>query len=415
MRILICLHNFVPNRLFGAENVALTQAVEMKRRGHDLAFFYACNVDADSKLMAMLGLADVPLYRVPYLDTKAQVLFSTRKPHVERRFRRALSEFRPDVVVFHHLVRLSLLLPLVAARRGVPSVYVAHDYYWACPSYSLYAWDADVCPGGSPSRCAKCLYIARFQRSPNRLALIVGALAMAWRNHVIKRVLPSVSFWVAPSKAVLAGLKERGVACASSACIRNGSSLAPQVSALPAKHGIRFGYIGNTARKKGLHVLAPAFRGSLGRQLVIRGFETEADRADFRASYPDLEATLELFDEDRAAFFRQIDVLVLPSVWLENQPLVILEAFAHRRPVIASRIGGIMEMVEDGKGGRLVEPNDAEALRRVALELAANPSSVDDLAGSIPTWPSWQETTDQLLCELGRIAGAVKSEKGIRC
>jgi len=190
MRLLFCLHNFLPNRLFGAENAAVAQAVELKRIGHQVAFFYACNADVDAEQMAVLGLNDVPVYRVAYLETKAQVLLSTRKPQVERRFRHALVAFRPDVVVFHHLVRLSLQLPLIAARTGIPSVYVAHDYYWVCPSYSLYAWDADVCPGGSPLRCARCLYSSRFQRPPGSLALIAGGIAVAWRNRVAKRVLP---------------------------------------------------------------------------------------------------------------------------------------------------------------------------------------------------------------------------------
>jgi glycosyltransferase involved in cell wall biosynthesis len=314
-----------------------------------------------------------------------------------------MSAFRPDVVVFHHLVRLSLLLPLLAAQQGVPSVYVAHDYYWVCPSYSLYAWDADVCPGGSPSRCAKCLYISRFHRPPGLLTRSVGAIAVAWRNHVAKRVLASVSLFVAPSAAVLTGLKERGLVFQDSACIRNGSGHFKHAPAVREKGAIRFGYIGNIAPKKGLNELAAAFRGRLGRQLVIRGFETEEERDRFRAGHPDLEARLEMFNDDRAGFFQQIDVLLVPSVWRENQPLVIIEAFAHHRPVIASRIGGIVEMFEDGRGGRLVEPGDAEELRCIVGELAANPELVDDLVNTIPQWPSWREMTGRLLDELDRI------------
>ena len=82
-----------------------------------------------------------------YRPTKAQVLLSIRKPHVERAFTEALRAFKPDVIVFHHLVRLSLWLPVLAQRAGIPSAYVLHDFYPICPSYSLFAWDSDVCPG----------------------------------------------------------------------------------------------------------------------------------------------------------------------------------------------------------------------------------------------------------------------------
>jgi glycosyltransferase involved in cell wall biosynthesis len=66
------------------------------------------------------------------------------------------------------------------------------------------------------------------------------------------------------------------------------------------------------------------------------------------------------------------DWVVMPSVWWENAPLVIQEAFLHRRPVIASAIGGMAEMVKDGVNGLLVPPDDpialAAAMRRAATE-----------------------------------------------
>jgi glycosyltransferase involved in cell wall biosynthesis len=66
------------------------------------------------------------------------------------------------------------------------------------------------------------------------------------------------------------------------------------------------------------------------------------------------------------------DWVVMPSVWWENAPLVIQEAFLHRRPVIASAIGGMAEMVKDGVNGLLVPPDDpaalAAAMRRAAME-----------------------------------------------
>ena len=69
--------------------------------------------------------------------------------------------------------------------------------------------------------------------------------------------------------------------------------------------------------------------------------------------------------------FREIDVLVVPSIWYENAPLVIQEAFLSRTPVIASRIGGIPELVKDGVNGLLFDAGDPRDLK-AKLEYVMN-------------------------------------------
>ena len=79
-----------------------------------------------------------------------------------------------------------------------------------------------------------------------------------------------------------------------------------------------------------------------------------------------------------------IDVLVVPSIWPENAPLVIQEAFLAGIPVVASRIGGIPEMVTDGKNGLLFTAGDAVALSRTLARLIDEPGLVDPLRDGIP-------------------------------
>lgn len=398
MRILITLHNFLPAPLMGAESVAIAQMREMKRRGHELGLFYAGNAPADPRQLESLGLGGITLFPVRFHDSKAQVLLSIHKPHVARRFSAVLRDFRPDLVLFHHLVRLSLDLPVLAARAGIPAAYVLHDYYWVCPSYSLFTADANICPGGSPRRCAACLYAARHGRPAPWWLVRLAAPLIWWRDRIVRRTLPTIPLFITPSAALVAELAVRGAALTATAVIRNGQdAVAPGESAREPSGPVRFGYIGGLYPKKGLAVLTQAFAGHLGRQLVIRGFQSDEAIAAFRAAHPTLEARLERFDADRASFYRQVDVVVVPSIWLENQPMVIIESFAHRKPVIASRVGGLPEMLIDGAGGRLFPAGDVSALRRVATELAADPGAVARLAEGIPAWPGWPETTDALL------------------
>ena len=85
-----------------------------------------------------------------------------------------------------------------------------------------------------------------------------------------------------------------------------------------------------------------------------------------------------------AVALSEIDVLVIPSVWPENSPLVLQEAFLAGVPVIASRIGGIPEMLPDGRGGLLFKPGSADDLATAISRLAADRGLLDALRASIP-------------------------------
>jgi glycosyltransferase involved in cell wall biosynthesis len=92
-----------------------------------------------------------------------------------------------------------------------------------------------------------------------------------------------------------------------------------------------------------------------------------------------------------------LDVLVVPSVWYENAPLVISEAFALGLPVVASRLGGMAEMVTDGKNGILFTPGDAADLARVLADLASGRPALDDLREGIPLPRTLDEDAADLL------------------
>jgi hypothetical protein len=92
-----------------------------------------------------------------------------------------------------------------------------------------------------------------------------------------------------------------------------------------------------------------------------------------------------------ALAFASIDVLVVPSIWPENSPLVIHEAFLAGVPVVASRIGGIPELVTDGRNGLLFDARDVTDLSRVLVRLLTEPRLLDTLRAGIPEVRSIQD------------------------
>jgi len=399
MRLLYVLHNFAPARLYGAEQACLGQLREVLALGHEAALVYAGNEPPAPGWLAEQGLAGLTLFPISYLETRAQVVLSIAKPHVNARFRRLLAAYRPDAVIFHHLVRLSLDLPAIARRAGLPTVYVAHDYYPVCPSYSLLDADDAFCPPQAVPPCATCLFRSRFRRAPALPALLAAPL-LALRRRRCRALAAHLDHLTAPAAFLLAALNARGFTVPSQSVIPYGARPAAPTPPRPANAPPVFGFLGHLNRKKGLDVLARALAGSPHR-LRIRGFTSPAESAAFRAAHPDLAADCEPFSPDAASFFAGIDALIVPSLWPENQPNGIIEAFSHGRPVLASRIGGIPEMFGEGRGGLFFTAGDATDLRRCIDRFAASPELRAQLAGSIPAWPSWREQTERFLNTIG--------------
>ncbi len=112
--------------------------------------------------------------------------------------------------------------------------------------------------------------------------------------------------------------------------------------------------------------------------------------ADLRARAAGLPVRFSgAFDLSRAAdVYGQIDVLVVPSLWLENSPLVIHEAFMAGVPVVGARIGGIVDLVEEGRNGRLYDPSSPAELAAVLRELIDAPALMRQLAAGVRNDPA---------------------------
>jgi glycosyltransferase involved in cell wall biosynthesis len=92
----------------------------------------------------------------------------------------------------------------------------------------------------------------------------------------------------------------------------------------------------------------------------------------------------------------EVDVVVVPSIWYENAPLVIREAFLARKPVVTAAFGGMQEWVQDGVNGLLFRPRDIEDLRAKLERFIAEPQLVDELSQHFPVVKSIDEDAREL-------------------
>jgi glycosyltransferase involved in cell wall biosynthesis len=162
-------------------------------------------------------------------------------------------------------------------------------------------------------------------------------------------------------------------------------------SARRDRQGIRFGTLSHLAPIKGIHLAIDAI-GMLPAEakaelLVFGGIDRESPYGQKIVQDAATNSRIQLRGvyrhEELEQVFSELDAVLVPSQWYENAPLVIQEAFAARKPVIASNLGGMAEAVRHGVNGLLFRPGDAVDLSRQMLALIQDPALLTKLGEGI--------------------------------
>jgi glycosyltransferase involved in cell wall biosynthesis len=333
---------------------------------------------------------------------------SRRSPAAIAAFVSLLEDLDPEVVHFHHYLNIGLEF-VAAVRRTKPTariVLTLHDYRVICHHHGLMVKTRDLalCNAASGAACAVCFE----GRSRGDFAA---------RRRFVRACLEDVDIFVSPS----AFLKQRyvawGLPAERIAVQDNGVAPMDKPPAPPSSGGAHrvFGYFGQIHPFKGLHCLLAAFdrlcrtTPSIGAsaRLVIHGAHLEDNHPDYVAGFrravaenPGSVAFAGAYEYgELPVLMEAVDWVIVPSIWWENSPLVIQEAFANRRPVICADIGGMAEKVRPGLDGFHFRVGDPAALAAVMAKVAAD--------GRI--WDSLQST----LCRPVTIDEAIAGHLGI--
>ena len=176
--------------------------------------------------------------------------------------------------------------------------------------------------------------------------------------------------------------------------------LARQPRAADPEGRLRIGFVGTLVWHKGADVLIDAVSRLPGDRVEVRIFGDTGVFPEYAAALRQQARGLPVrflgrFDHDRAeAIFAQMDVLVVASRWLENSPLVIHEAFMAGVPVVGTAIGGIVDLLDHGRHGILVPPDDPAALAAALREVIDAPSRLQALARNAPQVKSIEQDAE---------------------
>jgi len=340
MKVLL-VYNRYRHRVHGEEVVVDSTLQLLRERG----------VDASLHVRSSEGLADAGLKKA------AAAIASIYNPASRRRLSAELATLRPDVVHAHNLYPWISPSALIAAKRaGVPVVMTVHHYGLTCPVLTHFR-------EGRP--CTDCLTGSEFScvRHNCRNSIVESSL-YALRTAVARRMrwfMDHVAVFIALSEFSKRQLVSAGFA-ADRIMVRP-NMLNPLTSAgtnTPVAGGGYVAYIGRITVEKGVDLLCDAANRA---NLPLRVAGDTSGWPGLTAKYDrGVEFDGILHGEALISFYRNARFVVVPSRWWEVCPLVVLEAMHLGVPVLAARIGGLPEMVEDGVSGLLFEPDNCRDL-----------------------------------------------------
>jgi len=299
------------------------------------------------------------------LGAAARVVYSGES---RRKLRALLGNVRPDVAHLHNIAhQISPSIIGVLKKSGVPLVQTLHDYKLACPSYLMLAGGevCDACVSGN-----LCNVVLKRCVRGSTLASFVSLLEAV--VHRAARTFSAVDAFLCPSNFLMGVMKRAGI---PEAKLFHVPLFLDAGSYAPCYDGSDyFVYVGRLSQEKGLGHLLEAKRKVKSIRLVVAGEgDLMAELRELASGDPGVSFTGFLPGRELADVWRGSSFTVVPSVCYENFPYAVLESFAYGKPVIASRIGGIPELVREGENGLLVEPGDANGLADRIDWLAANP------------------------------------------
>ncbi len=271
---------------------------------------------------------------------------------------------RPDVVHAHRLYPLLSPSVLVACRRiGVPVVLTCHDGQLVCPTYYSTKGLCDRCMQGREYWCVL----------KNCRGNIFESIAYALRHaiaHWLRLFKDNVAFFICWTESFKRRLLCGGFANERIVVVPHPVEV-PDVPVDPSK-GSYVAYAGRLAAEKGVDVLLAAAK-TQPHMPVCFAHDSSPARDLMQKAPKNAKFLGWLGRTDLSAFYCRARFVVIPSRCYDMCPNVALEAMAHGLPVIASRIGGLPEIVEDGVTGLLVEPGNSEELADKMKLLWKNP------------------------------------------
>lgn len=391
MKILKVIHGYPPRYNAGSEVYSQTLCQGLAD-AHEVHVFtrQENNFEPDYKLHTEIDPSDprILLHVINMPKTRNQTRY--RHEEIDRLFSDLLTRIQPDVIHIGHLNHLSTSILEGVKKKNIPLIYTLHDYWLMCPRGQFIQRNSEIpwqiCDGQDDEKCAQKCFKGFFSGASNE-AETDHEYWTRWvgnRMDHIRAIAPLVDCFIAPSQYLLERYRDDFGLEESKLVYMDYGFDCDRLKGRIRKEGepFVFGYIGTHIPAKGIQNLIHAFshikyecklriwgrprEETQNLKNIISTFPMSIqDRIEWKTEYRNQEIVTDVFNH--------VDAIVVPSIWVENSPLVIHEALQVRLPVITADVGGMSEYVHHEKNGLLFAHRDSVSLAHQMERLVKNP------------------------------------------
>lgn len=422
MKIVFFIHCFFPTHFYGTETYTLELARHYQAWGHDVTVVSAVFQGelASAQLLTRYEYQGIPVVSInknfiSHTCVKETYYQSEIRPTLQH----VLNSLNPDLVHVTHLINHTAILLEITRAMGIPTFATFTDFFGFCLNNKLETANGDLCGGPSPSRinCVACHLKAashspdvgpwmRYWSKPQLAHWLAVGVNMARRFPALRGgPIDDLVEDIVQRPNILRELYNEGYQAAvaptrflSHAYTTNGITVPLREiwfgvdidrSPKPERklHQPKIiGFIGQIAPHKGIDLLIEAFAHLAPWQAELRIYgsidQDHAYMTKLRIAADDLNISFKgTFDnQEMAKILRDIDLLVIPSRWYENSPLVLLNALATHTPVLISDVAGMTEFLQPGVNGEAFKRGSVDDLTLKLTALVESPTRLQELS-----------------------------------
>jgi glycosyltransferase involved in cell wall biosynthesis len=281
-----------------------------------------------------------------------------------------IKDFKPDLAHIHNVYhQLSPSVIMTLKKNNIPIVQTLHDYKLICPNYQLFN-KGKICTKCQGKKFYNC-FLGKCVKDSYLKSLIITL--ESYLHHRVLKTYRQVDLYIAPSQFMKDISVKFGIPKEKIVVINN--FVEPEKIIFGGKEdGEAFIlYFGRLSKEKGVDILINSMKDVKGATLKIIGNGPEEFELKLLAKRLNLETKIEFlgpkYGTQLMSYLKKAKAVVLPSIWYENMPLSMLEAMTASRVVIASRTGGMAEMINDKQNGFLFDLGNSIELSEIINSL----------------------------------------------
>lgn len=410
MKILHIIHDFLPNARKGSELYAYYTAKRQKEIGHDVAIFHA---EAGGRYrhinLVETEFETLKIYKIKRSFSNYFNIGNEKNKEINKSFIYTLEKFKPNIIHVHQLLLLSIDIPEIAKGMKIPVIYTLHDFWLICPTIRMFDFEKKICTEFTREKCVRCSKHT-FQKFPiyestgfvsqikqilkevmNNFYSVTSPeiLAKLFRKDAyFKQIAKYVDLFIAPSMFIKAlhvkyGIKESKIIYSDYGM---NTSIFKKAVSKKVSLPLKLGFLGDCSYSKGLRVLLDAIKNLKDNEKVEVMLYGNISPRWVNKYYPELfknkiiKINGYIVDHQKESVFNKMHLLVVPSVWYENSPLVIHEAFLTGTPVLTGNVGGMKDLIEENKSGITFEIGNSTDLANKIDFLLDNPVIVEEMS-----------------------------------